>query len=182
MFVLGLIVAIVATLGTTASAAIIEYRATDLANVAPGDDLWRYEYFVSGVAFVADQGFSVYFGPALYASLGHAPASPDPDWDVITVQPDSVLPSDGFYDAFALANAPSLVAPFVLTFHWQGGPGAQPGSQAFTINQFDAQGLATVLDSGRTVPLRVPGVPEPSSALLVGVGIALALQRYRRRP
>jgi hypothetical protein len=160
----------------TAAAAAIEYSATDLADVTPGDDLWSYEYFVSGFAFDADQGFSVYFDPTLYSQLQDPPPSPA-DWFTLSIQPDTVLPDDGYYEAVALTPGPSLLGPFTLTVVWLGGPNG-PGAQRFTIDSFDADGFYTELAAGRTTPR---GVPEPALVTLLAAGGFRCWQRARRR-
>ena len=99
-----------------------------------------------------------------------------PDWDILTFQPDGGLFADGVYDALALADDAILSLPFAVTFDWLGGPGTGPGSQAFTINQFDALGGITILESGRTT---TAGVPEPATFALIGLGASLLVRRRR---
>jgi hypothetical protein len=160
----------------------ISYVATDLADAVPGEDRWQYLYVVSGFDFAVDQGFSISFGPGLFEDLEDPAPAVSADWDVLTVQPDEALGSSGLYDALALTAGASLADPFSVAFTWLGGPVQTPGSQFFTVNQFDAGGLLTVLETGNTVPLsQSTPVPEPSSALLVAVGAAGAL-RWRRHP
>ena len=55
-----------------AEAIAIEYNVIDLADMTVGDDLWQYEYSVSGFDFLTDQGFSVYFSPFLFSDLSDA--------------------------------------------------------------------------------------------------------------
>ena len=162
-----------------AEATVIEFRAVDLADVVAGEDLWMYDYFVSDFVFAADQGFSTYFDPLLYANLQAVPQSSD--WDPIAVQPDLALPSAGFYDALALVNGASLVDPFTVMFVWLGGAGSAPGSQAFTVNQFDAAGNVSFLETGQTVAQGSAAVPEPATGLVFAVGAALACRARRKR-
>jgi len=42
------------------SPAEIRFEATDLVDITAGQDLWRYNYFVSGFNFQQDQGFSIF--------------------------------------------------------------------------------------------------------------------------
>ncbi len=164
---------------TTVGATTITYQATDLADLAPGEDLWQYEYAVSGHVFVVDQGgFSVFFDPALYASLQDGLATPD--WDVLLLQPDSVLPADGLYDALALVGNPSL-APFSVSFVWLGGPASVPGPQRFEVYQMDLDGnVLPGSEFGQTTPVNTPSpIPEPSTLLLLGSGLSLAIARRR---
>ena len=134
---------------------------------------------VSDFVFGVDQGFSVYFDVALYANLQNPPPAISADWDAITLAPDLVLPSDGLYDVLALAAGASLAQPFSLTFEWLGGPGSAPGSQAFTVNEYDEFGDISFLESGETRPLAT--VPEPSSLILLGSGFLVAAYMGRRR-
>ena len=158
----------------------IAYLATDLADVVPGQDLWQYAYFVSDVDFAADQGFSIHFDPELFADLQDPAPTVNADWDPVTFQPDPALNSPGLFDALALVSSASLGDPFVVDFAWLGGALQTPGSQFFTINQFDASGALTVLETGNTVPISHP-VPEPATILLVALGGAAAW-RSRGRP
>jgi hypothetical protein len=162
----------------TAAAIQIAYLATDVADTGPGEDLWEYQYFVTGFDFAADQGFGIAFDAALYAGLEDPPPAVNADWDPIVFQPDPGLASAGIYDALALVTGASLADPFVLTFAWLGGPGQTPGPQPFTLNAFDAGGLLTVLETGTTVPYAAP-VPEPSTLVLVTIGAAGAAWRAR---
>jgi hypothetical protein len=154
----------------------IEFEAAAL-----GGNLWQYEYVVSDFTFEPNQGFSVYFDPALFATL-QAPAV-NGDWDVIAVQADPDIPSDGFFDALALVSHASLVNPFIVTFSWLGAPGTVPGSQPLTVNEFDAQGGLSILERGRTVPAsQLPEpIPEPSTLMLVSTAVAGLVQRLRKR-
>jgi hypothetical protein len=175
------LILLVAGAPRTAAATTISYLATDLSDTAAGDDLWQYDYFVSGIAFDTDQGFSVGFDTALYTGLDSPPPAVSPDWDILTLQPDPGIPEDGIYDAVALVNGAALDKAFSVSFVWLGGPGAAPGSQPFTINQFDPLGNISFLDHGRTTPLVPVPVPEPSTLWLLGAATAPLLWR-RRRP
>jgi hypothetical protein len=159
-----------------AAAAIISFQATDLADVG-AEDRWMYEYLVTDFDFFANQGFSIYFDFASFANL-ESPAAPvGPDWDILTFQPDPGLFADGLYDALAFVDGASLGLPFTVAFDWLGGPGTAPGVQAFTINQFDASGDISILETGRTT---TAGVPEPATFVLMGLGAALMARRLRR--
>ncbi len=156
----------------------ISYVATDLADVVIGEDLWRYDYFVSGFAFSTEQGFAVYFDHALYASLQDPPPAVNADWDPLTFQPDAALASPGAYDALALVAGASLADPFPVAFVWLGGP-QTPGSQPFDLYELDA-GLLTTLESGTTVPLGQP-IPEPATVALLAIGAGGAAWRRAMR-
>jgi hypothetical protein len=159
------------------AAPIIEYTAVDLADVVVGEDLWRYDYAVSGYAFAQHEGFDIFFAPDRYADL--AATSPNPvDWDVIVIQPDLVLPDDGIYSAIANVTNPSLALTFSVEFVWTGS--GMPGTQPFEVNQYDAQHdlIQQQTGTGRTQPLG--GVPEPATLLLLGSGIGSLVYRRRR--
>ena len=89
-------------------------QATDLADVADGEDLWQYAYTVSDHTFAEDTGFTIYFDYTLYAGVDPEPFSPNADWDVLTWDPDTLLPDDGAYDAYALIDNASLADPFLV--------------------------------------------------------------------
>jgi hypothetical protein len=154
--------------------AIIEFTTIDLSDPFPGEDLWQYEYTVSGFTFNVDQGFSVYFDPNLYSDLvaGTAP----PDWDILIIQPDPVLGDDGSYGALATVDLASLANPFVVTFQWLGGASG-PRQQPFTIEEFDQSGAYIELESGVTRS----AVPEPATLLLLTPALAYAMRRRRSR-
>jgi hypothetical protein len=165
--------ALCAMVATGAQATVITFVATDIADTTPGQDLWSYTYSVSGVSFLSGEGFTLYFDPALYASLDLVPAAVNADWDVLTTQPDAInLPTFGLYDAMALLDAPSLADPFTVSFVWLGA--GAPGSQAY--DQYDA-GFNAVA-SGTTVP-GTP-VPEPATPLLALAALG-ALAACRKR-
>jgi hypothetical protein len=163
-----------------ADAAVIEFTAIDQVDIVAGQDLWTYSFLVSDIAFDLDQGFSVYFDSARFAQLANPPGSVGPDWDVLIIQPDPALPDDGLYDALALAPGASLAQPFSVTFIWLGGAGTAPGSQPFSINQYDESGNISFLETGNTVA-SVSSVPEPSTLLLLSSGLAFTVRRRRSR-
>lgn len=183
---LALVWVTVATLTTgmarSADAATIGFEALDLVDLVAGEDLWEYRYFVSDFTFQADQGFSIYFDTGLYRDLQDPPPLVNDAWDVISIQPEAALPDPGFYDALALQDGASPATPFVLGFTWLGGAMA-PGSQRWTVNQFDASGnLVGFLDEGQTIPRTDPApVPEPSTLLLMSGGAGCLAWIRRRR-
>ena len=63
--ILGLALALtLILLGTAPAAAVtITFQAIDLADVSPGNDLWRYVYVVAGFADPANVAFETLFAP-----------------------------------------------------------------------------------------------------------------------
>ena len=145
------------------------FAVVDLADTTPGQDLWEYSYTVSGLALTAGQGFTIFFDFNLYTLLQNPPPLVNADWDPITVQPDMALHSNGFYDAQALRNAPSLADPFRVQFV-RLGAGA-PGSQPFTVYDTDFSAIS----QGQTT-----NVPEPSSLVLLLTTASLLARRTRK--
>lgn len=171
---------LLAALSPGVRATQIFYEVKDLADPAPGQDLWQYRYGLSGLSSGAE-GLDVYFrltGGFQPGDLSN-PTRPNGDWDVLVIQPDPGLSTDGFFDAARLAASPQLpTLPntyFRVDFIWRG-PGV-PGSQDFEIH--DAS--FAVINSGRTTPL-TQSVPEPTvPVLLLAGGFVLAAACLRDR-
>ncbi len=146
----------------------ITYKVTNLSDVVPGEDLWQFEYQVSAFPFGVNQGFTIFFKVGDFEKLQSSPPPVFPDWGVRTIQPDPLLPDDGFYDGLSLnAGGASLADPFVLDFVWKGS--GTPASQPYYI--YDLRPSFTVLTSGFTVP--ATAVPEPPRDILFMVGVTL---------
>jgi hypothetical protein len=144
-------------------ATTITYSVTNI-----GAGSFQYDYSVQGFSFTANQGFQIFFPYASTDSL--VPLSGfSTDWDILVAQPDTGLPADGFYDALALVNNPSLSGLFSVTFNKLGS--GTPGAQYFEI--YDSN--YDVLDSGYT-----QGVPEPGLMALLGIGLASVLIARRK--
>ncbi len=167
--------AIFCSLVTTnfAFAVTISYEATDLEDITAGNDLWQYAYTVRNHSFDSDNGFSIYFDAQTYSDLQDPAPSVNTDWSILVFQPDSSLPDDGAYDAFALTEGASLVEKFVLNFIWNGDE--RPGSQAYDLYNptFD------IVASELTEPLLSTVVPVPASIILMVSGL-LGLSRYKK--
>jgi hypothetical protein len=160
-------------------ATTIDYIVTDLADATPGEDLWRYDYAVSGRTFLQSEFFDIYFNASLYGTLTSEPA-PSADWDVLILQqpdPTKLQPFDkGIFDAFALTGNPSLSGLFSVAFIYLGT--GSPGAQPFDIFDANSNPLETGLTS---VPAGV--IPEPSTvtlSLIALVGFVMGLHRRRK--
>ena len=175
-FVLVLSVLLLLITSSPIQASTVEFLAIDLTDTTPGEDLWRYDYTVTG-SFQQAWFFDVLFDASLYRTLKD-PSAPNLDWDAIILQqpnPGELPPFDrGIFDAFALINNPSLSGSFSVSFIYLG-PGT-PGSQMFEV--FDAG--ANSVETGLTSPL-AGEVPEPATAALVGFGLIACAILYRRK-
>ncbi len=154
-----------------AQAITINYTVTDIVDTTPGEDLWEYSYSVSDNIFNMDDGFTVYFDVGLYDLLDPAPTAPNVDWDVLSWDPDPILPDDGAYDALSLVDNASTSDLFTISFVWQGA--GTPGSQFFEV--YDPS--FNITESGFTTASSAP-IPEPATVVLLGIGLA-GLVGYR---
>jgi len=155
-------------LPAVAGAITIGFEAIDLDDgLGPGGDYWEYQYAVSDHVFAENTGFAIAFDPDLYSDLQDPPPFVNADWDILVLQPDPGIPDDGVYDALALVDEASLADMFTLRFVWLGV--GSPGSQAFSVNEYDEQGFfVQTLASGTTTP-----IPEPVTGSLLAFGLAL---------
>jgi hypothetical protein len=161
----------IVTCPSGASAAAIEYQATNL-----GGSLWQYDYWVSDFIFSAGQGFAVEF---IYEPIHYANLTPvSSDWDVLAFDPDTQLPDEGLYDALAVVDAPDLSQPFSVTFTWLGAP-LTPGSQRFYLYELDSS-LEPVPIDGEEGLTTLRTVPEPSTLVLLASGV-LVVWRHRTK-
>lgn len=143
-----------------AHAVTISATATNLTDTTPGQDLWQIQYTVSNLSITTGQGFSIFFDFTLYGNLQSPPQSANTGWNLLSVQPDELLESDGFFDALAMQDAPSLANPFTLTFVWLGT--GTPGMQPFTV--YDS--TFHTLSIGYTAPTNPPSGPAISLVAL----------------
>ena len=147
---------------------IVQYQVTTNGNTG------TYQYFVSGFDFLVNQALDIQFGQIgpnnLFGQLsnGKAPAG----FDLILFQPNNPPQAPGDYSALALVSHPSLSGTFSVDFTLSGT--GVPGSQLFTISQFDSNGnFVSLLASGST-QLAGSAVPEPPSFLPCGVALVIA--------
>jgi hypothetical protein len=151
------------------SAETIQFQVTNLA-----PNVFRYDYFLSGIAFQANEELDIRFDKALYGTLSNGVANSD--FNVLLLQPNNPLGTFGDYSAIAQLDNPSLAGPFSVDFTFLG-PG-QPGAQPFFLHHLDSnEKVIDTIASGST-ELVQSAVPEPSS---VSFGL-LALIMIGRLP
>lgn len=154
-------------LAGTLPAATIGFQVSDV-----GQNLHRFTFLASNIAFQANQELDIRFDPAQFGTLSNAVVGSG--FSLLLFQPNNPPGAFGDFGGLALVDNPSLAGPFSVDFTFLG-PGA-PGAQPFFINQFDRNGnfVATIesgftkLDAGSTAV-----APEPSSFLLGGMGLLL---------
>ncbi len=158
---------------SSGAGAAIQYQAIDLPDIVGGQDLWEYQYTVTGT-FGQFAGFNVLFDSALFANLQDPPPAVNADWSVSTTQPIPALLADGLYQASANQDAPSLAGPFKIQFTRL--TDALPGSQSYELVDADFNVTGTFA----TVP--AAPIPEPATWAMLGVGLAaLGFGRFRGR-
>ncbi len=160
--------------GTLASAANVQYTATNLADAVAGQDLWRLDYSVKG-PFATFDALNLLFAPAQFSSLTLLSNDQGAKLDPLLSQPDAGLGTYGQLLLTALSPLDSSFAAKVsLRFVWSG-PG-QPGAQPFEV----LDGDFNVVASGQTVATAT--VPEVGAIWMgvLGGGIAWACVRRRR--
>jgi hypothetical protein len=144
---------------------IIQYQVT--SNGTTG----TYHYFVSGIDFLANEELDLQFGQLgsnnLFGQLsnGRAPAG----FDLMLFQPNNPPQAPGDYSALAIVDHPSVTGTFSVDFTLTGI--GLPGSQVFSISQFDSNGNFVSLVASGITQLVSSGVPEPASFLLCSVGL-----------
>jgi hypothetical protein len=154
----------------------MEYFITSL-----GGSSWRYDYKVTNDSLTVDvEEFTIFFDYNHFSNL--VVVSSPADWDSLVIQPDQVLPSDGFFDSLALivGLAPGeSVGGFSVSFTFAGV--GTPGSQPFDI--VDPETFAVLFSGVTALAVQPPnGVPEPGSLpLLLLAGLFAVAARLRGR-
>lgn len=158
-------------LGGQSQAATLQYETVDLPDLVIGQDLWRYDYRVTG-SFETFGGLNLLYDPAKYLALSDPQPSPSANWDVSVVSPNTALPAPGLFGATRLTDAPALNEALSVQFIWLGS--GRPGAQPYEVfnTTFDITG------SGFTA-----AVPEPETYTLFGLGLlVIGLRLSRRKP
>lgn len=154
---------------------IVQYQVT--TNGTAG----TYHYFVSGFDFLVNEALDIQFGQLgsnnLFGQLsnGVAPAG----FDLLLFQPNNPPQAPGDYSALALVDHPSLTGTFSVDFTLTGT--GMPGSQVFSISQFDSNGNFVNLVASGSTQLVGSGVPEPASFLPCGVALIIGGIFWARR-
>ncbi|WP_064042033.1 hypothetical protein [Methylomonas koyamae] len=145
----------------SSSAASVSYEITNILG-----SRWQYNYSVYNNSLANDiEEFLIFFDHNAYANLtvGGTPIN----WDPLVIQPDALLPDDGYFDVLALGSGivPGTSLPgFLIEFDYLFS--GTPGSQYFEVRDsitFD------LLETGNTV-LTNGSVPEPNSIFLLIIG------------
>ncbi len=165
----------VGLLSDTVIASSITFQVSD----PPGGGE-TYTYFISGITLQANQDLELDFPPSLFASLWNGVAGNG--FELLLLQPNNPPGTSGIYDVLALANNTDFTGSFSVDSAYTG-PG-QPGSQPYSINQFDAGGkFISEITSGMTEPANQVTSPEPASFPVIVIGLlvmGLALRSKRR--
>jgi PEP-CTERM motif len=156
--------------GRVVAEVMVVYTVQDVADTTPGEDRWQYDYQVSGHDFLAGESLVVYFDFGAFEDITPL-TSPGPGWGLDPVDPDKFL-GPGLLVATAPAAGGASPLAFAVQFNWLQ-PG-QPRDQAFDL--FGPEPDYTVLASGRTAP-----IPEPSTVLLLAIGVVLLPIAFRKR-
>lgn len=160
--------------GAAWAAPTVLFVATDLTDTTSGQDLWRYEYTLSGPVD-SFGSVNLLFSPANYANL--ISQTLDLNLSLVVDQPDAGLPADGIVHVSPLnALLAGDTTTLSVDFEWLGASGTTPGTQAFEVINSDFTKVA----DGRSQPLSGGTVPEPS-ALLLSFTALLALSAKRKQ-
>lgn len=148
----------------------VTYVATDIADTNLGEDLWSYDYLITG-PLDSFQSVNLLFASDAYAGI--SVKSFAPDLSPTVTDPVPGLGADGQVNVTMLANLPTdSTAGLSVQFVWTGG--GVPAAQAFELldDQFN------VMTTGVT-----SAVPEVSTAALLLGGLMLlpAVLGHRKR-
>ena len=176
-------------MATTASATKLLYTA------AGGPTTFTLNYTVQNDTLTDPiQWLSVYFGQTsdglnftqtqMFSNFvpDDTGVSAPPGWFSYSFEP-TAIDNPGIYNS-DVEPLGSGIAPggskggFAVTFDMQ--QGATYNHLFFLVGNFDQAGGYNILDDGYTQPFQVSGVPEPSTLLLLGAGIA-GLAFFRRK-
>jgi hypothetical protein len=165
-----------ALLAATLAAATIQVQVTDLGfagggagNPGASVQLQRFTYHLSDIALQRDQELNIRFNPALFGALSNPTAGPG--YHVLLFQPNQPAGAFGDFSALSLIDQPGASSDFTVDFVYLGPGVASP--QPYFINQFEADGGFTTLESGFTSLAAPSEVPEPATLALCGAALLL---------
>lgn len=147
----------------------VAYLATDLPDVVPGEDLWSYDYTITG-ALGSFESINLLFSPGNYGA-GLSVTYSDASLSALVTPPMSAPAADGLVSLTAIdPMATGALAKVGVQFAWLSG--GAPGAQPFEVldDQFN------LVSTGMT-----SAVPEVSSAALLLSGLLPLLPLARRR-
>ena len=157
------------------AAPTVIFAATDLTDTTVGEDLWRYDYSITGPVD-AFGSVNLLFSAASYANL--VSQTTDANLSLLDVQPDTLGGGDGIVFVTPINGLLAAdVAALSVDFVWLGGSGSTPGAQPFEVvdgNGGPAGTGVTRLQSGGGT------VPEPSALLLTTTALLALLARRKR--
>lgn len=180
---------------STAGATTIEYISSD-----DGSGRYTLEFSVANDALTEDiEWFSIYFGDTtnglnFTSTSDYSAFSPDDwgagaeaqpaDWFSYSFEP-SAIDNPGMFNSDADINgiaAGNTLTGFTVSFDWTGS--GTLGDLFFEVGKFDNFGDYEWLDDGYAVN-RTPDdndpVPEPTTALLFGLGLVLSAGVSRKK-
>jgi hypothetical protein len=163
------------------AAPVIQFQVSDLGVNGSGQELFRYNYLLSGIDLLTNQEIDIRFSPSVFGQLSNGVAGPG--FDLALFQPNQPVGTTGDYSALALVNHPPITGTFSVNVALLAGASV-PASQPFFI--FDDNVFpSTTLFSGSTTPVAVVGTPapEPGGFWLSGLVLLIASGGYvaRRR-
>lgn len=162
------------TLASTAWAAPgVTFLATDLADTTAGEDLWQFDYSITG-PLAEFESVNLLFTPSDF-SPALAVLTSDISISTTVTAPVASPAADGQVLATAMAPLPSnAFAAMSVQFVWTGA--GRPGAQSFEV----LDDHYNVLLTGTT--MMAAAVPEASTVTMLFAGmILLGSVAYRRR-
>jgi hypothetical protein len=157
--------ALLLTLGTILLAGPLSAGSVlfDVAN--QGGNVYRYDFFPSGLGLLQNQELDIKFDPAFFGSLFNGVAGSD--FRLSLLQPNNPVGAFGDYSALALVDNPSVAGPFSVDVTWLST--GTPGELPYIIHQFDPTGqrILGAISSGSLT------TPEPACWFLSVVGFAM---------
>jgi hypothetical protein len=167
--------AFLSSLSALAGPVTVSFERQDIADTAPGTDLWMHRYTISG-PLDAFSRISLLFSPEFYANLEMGDLG-NPDLEQMIIQPDAGLLADGLLQIGTLID---LGEDFSLQFNMQfARVGNLPMNHGFEVLDPDFNVAYTGTAINQSAPQEVD---EPSSLPLVVLALGLAVVPFLPRP